>query len=323
MKAMIYERYGAPEVLHMADVANPKIGENDLLVKVAASSVSTADWRMRASAFPGGLWLVGRMFVGLFRPKNKVLGTDFSGTVEAVGDNVTDFTAGDRVFGFCGDGGNAEYLRIDAGKAVAHMPEGLGFGDAAAVPFGGLCALTFLRDYIKLKKGERILIVGASGGVGAYAVQIAVAMGAEATGVCSASNTEMVLGLGAKAVLAYDKGAFSQDAGKFDVVFDCVGVTSYSTAAPMLKAGGRYAPLNFGLCALITALGVNLLTKRRMVINVNPDRKSDLEALAAMIASGTLKPVVDRSFPLEQLVEAHRYVERRHKSGSVVISVAP
>lgn len=322
MKAAFYEKYGGPEVVTVRDVPVPEIGETDILVKVQSSAVSTADWRFRSSNFPGILWLPGRLMAGLFRPRNKVLGTDFAGQVAKIGAAVDRFNVGDQVFGFCMHGGHAEYLAIDAAKAVAHRPETLDADMSAAVPFGGLAALVFLRDFAKVRAGHRVLIVGASGGVGVFAVQLARLMGAEVTGVCSAKNLDLVRSLGADHVIAYNREDFLRETAAYDVILDTVGATSFAKCKHALTANGVFVPLELGLRELWQALVTSMRRGKRVIANVSGDSATDLAYLAAVLDSGEIRPVVDQVFPLDQIVEAHRRVEDRHKTGAVVVSVS-
>ena len=321
MKAIVYDKYGPPEVARLEEIPTPEIGENQILVKVGASSVTTADWRMRASAFPGGLWLPGRLVAGVFRPRHAVLGTEFSGRIAAVGEKVTTFAVGDPVVGFSGHGSNAEYLVMPADGPIAPRPEGLDHRGAAALPFGAVSALVFLRDVAKLRAGQRILVVGASGGVGVYATQIARDMGAHVTGVASAENRDLVMDLGAEAFVDYRSQPLSALAERFDVIFDTVGALDFRAACGLLAPTGLFVPLNFGLADIVPALWSGLGKRPKMRISVNGDSRADLDRISDMIAAGALRPVIDRVFALDDIVEAHRHVEGRHRKGSVVVDV--
>ena len=289
-------------------------------MEVVASSVTTADWRLRAAAFPGILWLPGRLMTGLFRPKTPVLGSDFAGRVAAIGDEVTSFAPGDRVFGFAASGAHAQFLAIKESGAVAQMAEAQGFEEAAALPFGALSALVFLRDVAKLQPGERILIGGATGGVGVYAVQIAKAMGAEVTGLASAANLALLAELGADHAVDYRVGDAGVH-GPFDVVLDPAGHMDFTQARPMLTEEGRFVPLNFGARELWQALWARLTSRQRILISVSGDTKEDLIHLRGLVESGAVRPVIDSTWPLDRIVEAHAKVETRHKTGAVIIQV--
>lgn len=323
MKAATHSRYGSADVLAIADIPAPRPGPGEVLVEVHASSVTTADWRLRASAFPGGLWLPGRLVAGVFRPRHAVLGTEFSGRVAAVGEKVTTFAPGDPVFGFSGHGSNAEFLVMPADGPIAPRPGGLDHRGAAALPFGAISALVFLRDVAKLRPGQRILVVGASGGVGVYATQIARHMGAHVTGVASAENRELVMDLGADAFVDYRSQPLAALTERFDVIFDTVGALDFRAARGLLTPTGLFVPLNFGVADLVRALWSGVRPGPKMRISVNGDTRADLDKVAGMVTSGTLRPVVDAIFALDDIGDAHRHVEGRHRKGAVVIDVRP
>lgn len=321
MQAAVYERYGAADVLAVSEVPRPAVGEGDVLVAVAAASVSTADWRMRASAFPGGLWLPGRLMTGLFAPKRKILGTDFAGTVLEVGAGVTRWKVGDAVFGFSGHGAHAECLAMPQDGPIAGIPGALGFEEAAAVPFGALSALVFLRDFAKLESGQRILIVGASGGVGVFAVQLARHFGAEVTGVASGANFELVRDLGADRVIDYTREDFAAGGEAWDVILDTVGATSFAEARKALTPKGVYVPLNFGLREAAQAMITAIRGGPRIRLGVSGDTREDLKFVAGLLERGEIRAVIDNRYPLGAIAEAHRRVESRRKRGAVIIAV--
>lgn len=303
MKAAVYDRYGPPDVVEIRDVPKPSPQPGEILIRVRAATVAAGDWRLRRpSPF------LARLFNGLFRPKKvQVLGFELSGEVEEVGAGVSRFKPGDSVFAFTGFGfgAHAEYrcVRETSRKPqwdglVAHKPANLSHEQAAATPVGALTAQYFLRKS-GLKKGQSILIHGASGSVGTFAVQLAKALGAEVTGVCSTANLELVRGLGADHVIDYSKEQISGSGRVYDVVFDAVGKLPSSTARSALARGG-------------TRESVRSSTK------LDP---GDLDLLKDLIEAGRLWPVIDRRFPLEQIVTAHEYVEAGHKKGNVVITM--
>lgn len=302
MKAAVYERYGPPEVVVVRDVPKPSPQDDQLLVKVRATTVAAGDWRMR-TATP----VLVRLFNGLFRPRRaQVLGFELAGDVEAVGKNVQRFRPGDAVFAFTGFGfgAHAQYCCLrESGKPskvglVAHKPANLSYEEAAAVPVGALTAQGFLRR-ARVEPGAEVLVYGASGSVGTFAVQLAAAQGARVTAVCSGANAELVRGLGAADVIDYTKEDFAARGPRFDVVLDAVGKAERGRCKRALKPGGR------------------LETVRKDPALAG----GDLEALRELLEAGKLRPVIDRRFPLEEIVEAHRYVEAGHKKGNVVISV--
>lgn len=296
MKAVVYERYGPPEVLELRDVPKPVPKANEVLVKVHATTVTAGDWRMR-SATP----FLARLFNGLFKPSRvKILGFEVAGVVEEVGSEVTAFKKGDEVFAGCGFkfGGYAEYKCLSIKDQIAHKPSNVTFEEAAAVPIGGITALRFLKQS-GLKSGGDVLIYGASGSVGTFAIQIAKSMGAEVTAVCSGANASLVRSLGASNVVDYTKEDFTKIDRTFDVVFDAVGKTSKSACKRLLKPGGTYVS----------------------VMGSPKEGPNDIQTLKSMMEAGTLKAVIDRRYNLEQIREAHAYVESFRKKGNVVVNV--
>jgi len=322
MHAAIVSRYGSPEVVGFADIAPPTPGPGEILVRVVAAGVTTADWRVRAAAFPGLVaQIAGRAMFGVTRPRRPVLGSDFAGTVAAVGPGVTEFVLGDRVFGFAGAGAHAEYLTVKAEGAVTKTPEALSDIEAAALPFGGLAALEFLDRFAGLRPGERVLILGATGGVGAYAVQIAKALGAEVTAVASGGNADLARDLGADAFVDYRAGGLDRLQDGFDAIFDTVGAWRYPDAAPRLAPGGRFLPLNFRVGDLFSQARAKR-AGHRVILQVNADSKAGIERLAGLAAEGRLCAVIDRVYPFAELRAAYARVETRHRAGATVLDLA-
>ena len=307
MKAALYEKYGPPEVLSLKEIEKPVLKDNEVLIKIHATTVAAGDIRMRGFKVPTKFWLPMRLALGLTGPKNKVLGMEVSGVVETIGKGVEKFRVGDEVFAATGFGGGyAEYICLPetdvVGRVVievAKKPANLNFEEAAAVPIGGMTALAFLRK-ANVKNGQKVLVFGASGSVGTYAVQLAKYYGAEVTGVCSASNLELVRSLGAEIVIDYAKEDFAKNGQKYDLIFDAVGKISRSHAKGSLTENGVF----------LSTWGDP---------GAEPD---DLSTLKGLIETGKLKAVIDTTYPLEQIVEAHRYVEAGHKKGNVAITVA-
>jgi len=321
MKAAVYEKYGDADVLEIREIDRPEPADGEILVKTCAAAVTTADWRLRAAAFPGIMALPGRLMFGLRRPRNGILGNAFAGRVVARGKDVTRFRLGDAVFGFAGAGAHAEYLVMDADGAVALKPENIGYDEAAGVAFGGLSALVFLRDFAAVKPGDKVLVNGASGGVGVWAVQLAKHLGAEVTAVAGTDNLDLLHCLGAARVIDYREEDISASAERFDVVLDTVGKLPWAKAKHILKKTGRYVPLEFGGREIVQALLAGLTGGPRIVLNVSGDTREDLEVLAGLLDKGDIRSVVDSRVPLEDIAAAHRRVETRHARGAVIVEM--
>lgn len=328
MQACIVEAYGPADVVKVAEVATPAPQAGEVLVRVRAAAVTSADWRFRAAVYPLGFRLIGRLMFGLLSPRRPILGMDFAGVVAAVGPGVTRFRVGERVFGSTAAlrcGAHAEYLVAREDDAMRGTPDGLSDEEAAALPFGGNSALAFLRDFASLRPGQRVLVVGASGAVGAMAVQIARDLGAQVTGVCSAANAELVRELGAERVIDYRSQAPVAPGDRYDVIFDTIGVTTFAECRAALEgggpsgAGGLWVPLNGGLPVFAQALLSRLRGGPRVVTGVSQNTRASLDDLCERIARGALRPVVGASYPPSAIVEAHRAVESRHKRGSVIV----
>ena len=321
MKALTYNRYGPPEVVQVSEVPRPEPQPNEVLVRVYASAVNTSDWRIRAAAFPGITALPARLFFGLCRPRNQRLGSEFAGVVKAVGNDVKGFVPGQRVFGISSKGGaTAEYVAISEGNAVTEIPEGLSFIEAAALPFGGLAALVFLEQFAQLRADQHVLIVGASGGVGGYAVQIAKAGRAFVTGVSGPDSLELVKGLGADQTINYRATDLGDINGRFDLILDTVGVVSPRMSRHLLHPGGLFLPLNIGLREVCAAL-LNPIHSRKIRLGVNKNSAIDLERLLELVRAGSLRPVIDSVFGIHHAAAAHDLVERRHRKGAIILKV--
>lgn len=326
MKAAWYGRYGPPEVLEIRDVPKPVPGDKEVLVRVHATTVSAADWRMR-KADP----FLARLMNGLWRPKRvNVLGIEFSGTVEAVGEDVRRFGAGEQVFGSSGFkfGAHAEYVCVPEGGLLATKPHNMSHEEAAAVLFGGGSALHFLRK-AEVKAEQRVLVYGASGSVGVFAVQLAKHFGAHVTGVCSTANLDLVESLGATEVIDYTREDFSKAGRVYDVVFDAVGMSGFERSLRSLKPGGRYVRVG-GSGRLWSMLGAAVrqqwisVTRAAIVVGgVARVAPEDVAFLKGLIEGTKLRTVIDRRYPLHEIAEAHRYVEAGHKRGHVVILLEP
>ena len=318
MKAILYERYGRPEVLHLKEVGNPTPKSNEVLIRVYATAVCSGDVRMR-KADP---WAV-RLMLGLIRPGKKILGIVLAGEIEAVGKAVTLFKKGDPVYGTTvkNFGAYAEYICLPEDGVLAIKPASLTYQEAAAIPFGGTTALHFLRK-AKIQAGQKVLIYGASGAVGTSAVQLAKYFGAEVTGVCSTANVEMVKSLGAEKVIDYTKEDFSKNGEAFDIVFDTVGKSPFSGSVKSLKKNGYYLRVvHMALSSVVRGLWISLTSNKKVIGGVTRETAEDLIFLNSLIEAGLLKPVIDRSYRIEEIIEAHEYVEKGHKKGNVMITL--
>lgn len=324
MRAVIYENYGPPDVLQLTEVAKPTPAENEILIKVHAATVTTGDCNIRDFVFvPNGFGFVSRLAFGFNAPKKKILGLEFAGEVEAAGSDVRLFRPGDAVFGIDSTrlGAYAEYKCIPEAAGVLVKPANLTFEEAAAIPNGALTALVFLRNLVRLQPGQTILIIGASGSVGSAAVQLAKHYGAQVTGVCSGANVELVRSLGADSIIDYTQTDFTTQGKTYDVIFDTVGKRSFAQCRPSLTPKGRYLAAAAGIREFGQMAWTSLFGSRKVLAGQGSERKEDLAFIAELAEAGRLKPVIDRSYPLEQIAEAHRYVDTGRKKGNVVITV--
>ena len=319
MKAVVCIKYGPPDVLQLKDVEKPAPKDNEVLIKVHATTVASGDVWIRSSTYSPWFWLPARIMYGLRKPRNKIPGNELAGEIESVGKDATLFKKGDQVFGIIWEtsfgGATAEYKCLPE-DGVAIKPANMAYEEAAAVPIGGLTALHLLRKG-DIQSGQKILVYGASGSVGTFAVQLAKYFGAEVTGVCSTTNIEMVKSLGADKVIDYTKEDFTKSGQTYDVIFDAVRKTSFSRCKSSLKQRGIYITVDW---PFITALWTSIVGSRKVVFGI-AKRIEDLTFLRELIEAGKIKSVIDRRYPLEQTAEAHRYVEKGHKKGNVVITV--
>jgi len=322
MKAIICTKYGSPEVLELQDVERPVPKDNEVLIKIHATTVTSGDVVDRSCKVHLSAWLPTRIFMGLTKPRRKIPGADLAGEIEAVGKDVTLFKAGDQVFGSAGWGAGAyaEYKCVGQDARLAPKPANMSYEEAAAIPFGGGTALHFLKK-ANIQPGQKVLIYGASGSVGTYAVQIAKYYGAEVTGVCSSSNLEWVQSLGADNVIDYTKEDFTKNGQTYDVIFDTVAKSSFSKSKKALKQKGIYLTTDMGLVLMLQMLWAKMIGSRRVVSWVASIKVEDLMFLKELVEAGHLKSVIDRTWPLEQMAEAHAYVETGHKKGNVAITV--
>lgn len=322
MKTIVYEKYGPPNVLQIKETAKPVLADNDILIRVHATTVTKFDCWERSATAPPGFGLFMRFSTGLFKPKIPVLGTELAGEIEAVGNNVKKFKVGEQVFGFTGMSLNTytEYRSMSEDGVVTAKPANMTYGEAAAVPQGALTALFFLRNG-NIRSGQKVLIFGASGGVGNYAVQLAKHFGAEVTGVCSTAKVEMVKSLGADKVIDYKKEDFTRTGDSYDIIFDTVGESSISRSLEVLRKGGWYLLATFGLGKLMQILWSSLTSGRKFFYGLLQERTEDLIFLKELVESGALRPIIDRSYPVEQITEAHRYAESGQKKGHIIITL--
>jgi NADPH:quinone reductase-like Zn-dependent oxidoreductase len=324
MKAIVQERFGPPDVLRLVDTDRPEVGPDDVLVRVHAAALNPYDWHM----LRGDPRIARLMGVGLTKPKVRIAGIDAAGRVEAVGVNVRGLGPGDEVLGFC-PGAFAEYARAEADKVVP-KPPGLTFEQAAAVPMAGTTALRGIRDVGQVRAGQRVLVNGAGGGIGTYAVQIAAALGAEVTGVCSTGNVELVRSLGAAHVIDYTTEDFTDRRAHYDVILDNVGNQQLSrlrraltpTGTLVLNAGGSPGRVIGAVGPMLRTAAANGFVRQHLKILPTRLDRADLLALTGLIEAGTLTPVLGRTYPLADVAEGLRYVEQGHARGKVVVTVA-
>ncbi|MFC2023178.1 NAD(P)-dependent alcohol dehydrogenase [Chloroflexota bacterium] len=330
MKAIVCTGYGSADVLQLQEVEKPRPADNEVLIKVFAATVNIGECRVRSFDVPLPFWLVYRMQLGLMRPKKPILGSVLAGEIEAVGRDVTRFSGGDQVFGIAitGFGAHAEYVCRPEDGALAMKPANMSYEEAAAVPHGAVTALHFLRDKANIQSGHRVLVNGASGAVGTFAVQLVKYFGAEVTGVCSTTNLEMVRSLGADRVVDYTREDFAKTGGTYDIIFDAVSKSSFSRCKSSLAEGGVYLATDPTVGVVTSMLWTSLVgslpgrqTGKKAIWALGAERAEDLDFLRELIEAGKLRSVIDRRYPLEQVAEAHRYVGKGHTKGNVVISV--
>jgi NADPH:quinone reductase-like Zn-dependent oxidoreductase len=319
MKAIVYAKYGPPEVLQLQDIDKPVPKDNEILIKVNATTVTSGDSRLRR-ADPFAV----RFFNGLTRPKKiTILGDELAGKIEAIGKDVKLFKTGDEVFGQTGLslGANAEYICLPEDGSLAIKPANITFEEAASIPFGGSTSLHFLRK-ANITKGQKVLIYGASGSLGTAAIQLAKYFGAEVTGLCSTANLELVRSLGADTVIDYTKEDFTKSGQTYDIIFDTLGKSPFSACVKKLNDKGVYLrAVHMTLPPVVQGLWTSMLSNKKVIGGIATERKENIVFLKGLIEAGKLKPVIDKVYPFEQTAEAHRYVDSGHKKGNVVITV--
>lgn len=328
MKAIVYAEYGPPEVLHLKELEKPSPKDNEILIRTHAASVNYGDLTARNFKnigsrqfnMPGFLLFPAKIAFGLRKPKRQILGSELSGVVDAVGKNVTKFKPGDEVFAYRGMdmGAYAEYLCMPENRAVAHKPAGLSHAETASLPYGGIMALGLLRS-ANIQPEQKVLIVGASGGIGSMAVQLAKYYGAEVTAVCSAPGADYVRSLGADHVIDYTREDFSQNGIQYDLIFDVLGRTTFARCKRSLTPSGRLVYVSFKMKQLVQMVWTSLTGGPRVICAMAADSLKDLLLVKSLAEAGKLKPIVDKTFRPEQAAEAHRYLEKGGQKGKVVI----
>jgi len=325
MKAVVYDTYGAPDVLRVEEVPRPVPKDDEVMVKVRAVAVTRGDCATREANRRSGpaISFLSRLVSGLRRPKHRILGTEFAGEVEAAGAAVAEFAVGDQVFGTTGlkFGAHAECLSIRVSARIAHMPAGMSFEEAAPICDGALNALTCLKQ-VDLRKGRRILIYGASGAIGTAGVQLAKYFGADVTAACNTKNVELVRSLGADRVIDYTREDFTKNGQTYDVILDAVGKLSFGRSRSSLKPSGIFLPTD-GLANLMWALLTSRTRGKKVLFQIPPRQTTqDVRFLKELVEGGKYRPVIDRRYPLEDVIEATRYVETEQKTGNVVLTVS-
>ncbi|MDO9511911.1 MAG: NAD(P)-dependent alcohol dehydrogenase [Bacteroidales bacterium] len=330
MKAIVYTKFGPPEVLQLKEVPKPSPKDNEILIKVYATSVNYGDLvarnfieiAPRKFNMPGLFWLFAKIYLGFSRPKISILGNEFAGEIESVGKGVKSFKQGDRVFGYLDQsmGAYAEYLCISEKAVLAIMPYNTTYEEAAVLPYGALMALSLLQK-VNIRSGQKILINGASGGIGSAAVQIAKHFGAEVTGVCGTPRLEFVKALGADKVIDYSQEDFTQNGETYDLIFDILGKSSFPKCKNSLNQNGRYLLSSFKSKQLFQMLWTSINGSKKVICAIAPGSIKDLISVKELIEAGKIKAIIDRHFSLENIAEAHRYIEQGQKQGNVVIRV--
>lgn len=330
MQASIYNEFGAPDVLHLEEVERPQPKSDEVLVSVFAHSVNYGDLTARnfpgipAKEFhmPGLLRFAARLAFGLRHPAQPVLGSEFAGVVESTGAAVTRFAVGDRVYGYLGQtmGASAEYLTISEDKAIAHAPANLSMEEAATIPYGALMAMNLLKK-TPLTDGMRVLVIGASGGIGSAAVQLARIAGAHVTGVAGTKRLPYVTALGAERVIDYTREDITGVPVKYDLIIDVLGKSSFKTVSPIMTTDGRYLRVSFKLRELLQSAWTGLFSSRKVIVGLATEQQGDLDQIRELVESGSYTTVVDRCFPLAAAADAHRYMESGSRSGNVVITL--
>jgi NADPH:quinone reductase-like Zn-dependent oxidoreductase len=330
MKAIVYTEYGTPDVLHIKEMEKPTPKDNEILIRVHAVSVNVGDlWARNFKAItpskfsmPFPLWLPSRLYFGITKPRINVLGNEFAGQVEVVGRDVKRFKKGDQVFGYRGQsmGANVEYMCMPENGMVSIKPANISYEEAAVISYGALTALPLLRR-VNIRRGQKVLVNGASGGIGSAAVQLAKYYGAEVTGVCGTPRLEFVKALGADKVIDYTKEDFTQNGETYDLILDIMNKSSFEKCKNSLKPNGVYLLASFKMKQVFQMLQTSRSSGRKVICALSMENLEDMELTRKLVEEGKIKAIVDKRFPMERAAEAHRYVESGNKAGSVVITI--
>jgi len=331
MNAIVYTQFGSPDVLQLKEITKPTPADHEVLIRVHATSVSFGDLMARNFKaisprefnMPLLFWLIAKLSFGINRPRVSILGSEFSGDIESIGNAVTLFKPGEQVFGFLGErlGAYAEYVCLPENGVLTTKPANMTYEEAAVVPYGAVMALNLLRR-ADIQPGQKVLINGASGGIGSAAVQIAKSLGAEVTGVCGTPRLDFVKSLGADKVIDYTQEDFTQNGENYDLVFDVLGKGAFSKVKDSLKPHGIYLCASFKIKKLLQMLWTSRTDGKKVICAIAPGNREDLVAVKQLIEAGKLKALIDKCYPLERAAEAHRYVESGHKAGPVAITIA-
>jgi len=323
LKVVILTKYGAPDVLQVNEISTPKPDDHQVLIKIYATTVTAVD-----TTFRKGNEFFARLATGIIKPRIRILGTEFSGVIESVGKKVTLFKQGDPVFGDSGThyGTYAEFICMSEKDIILRKPENLSYEEATAIPYGALTALPFLRDSGNIQKGQQVLIIGTAGNVGIFAVQLARYYGADVTGVCSHTKSELVMSLGAKRVIDYTKEDFLKRAEPYDIIFDTIGKYSFPQCKHLLNPKGIYLTTVLGFPILLHMMQTSLFSGKKAKLSLTgmrstEDRFRDLNFITDLIKQKQLKPIIDKTYPFEEISEAHKYVDLGHKTGSLIITI--
>jgi len=322
MKAIVYTEYGSPDVLQLKEVEKPTPRDNEVLIRLYATTVTAGDCELRSFKIPLFIWLPLRLYMGLRKPRKHILGQELAGEIEVIGKDVKLLRKGDQIFAATGFsfGAYAEYVCLPEKGVLAIKPSNMTCEEAAAVPVGGLEALYFLRKG-NIQSGQKVLINGAGGSIGTFAVQLAKSFRAEVMGVDSMGKLDMLRSIGADHVIDYTQEDFTKSGETYDVIFDVVGKSSFSWSVRSLKHNGRYLLANAGLSQMVRGRWTSMRSSKKVIVGAASEKAEDLNFLKELIEDGKIQSVIDRRYPLEQIAEAHRYVEKGHKKGNVVITV--